>query len=976
MASTGSISDPAIAPVLQALDALYSNSDRQTKEHVGQYLEQFQKSSEAWSTSHSILTSNALPLQAKVFAAQTLRSKVLYDLHQLSTDAQLQLRTSLLSLLNTYKAGPKLILVQVALSLANLAIQLVQWHDAVADVVGACGNDISSAPIVLEFLKVLPEEASDVRKIPLSDEELKIRTGELLERNALQVLNILITYVQSSQTPSSAHSLIFECLNSWMREVPLSTIVNSPLLDIIFQALDNDDLFDSATDCVCSMLRETRDVDESTDVIPALYSKVMGLRPHIQRYRDDPEAFRNYCRIFADAGEAWHMLIAREPRKFRPLAEAILECTAFEEDLEVVQFTFYFWYLLKQMLELSRYEEARRDLKDIYLTLVEVMIKHLHYPYESKNGSLFGNDREQEDKFRAFRHEMGDVLKDCCAVVGPTSALRKAYVIVEEVLNRERAGEKIPWQDIEAPIFSMRTMAREVDLDDTGVLPDIMNLLVQLPDHNKIRYAVTLVLGRYTEWTAKHPEFMEFELNYIIGGFQKHDEQISSAASQSMMYFCRDCAIHLVGFIDQIRTFYEQVAPEVSLESLYDLTDGVAHLVAALPLDKMYEYLKTLCAPIVERLYAKANAPADDAGLRKIADEIELLDTFARLVAPEVTPSKSHPCMQFWQEAWPLINALLENHGQSTYVAERSCKLIRTLVFSYRSHFFPLLGPVAEKLVACFDKYHYGAYLWASGVCVREFGAEYSSVTDANTQNAIWEFAKTQAISTFKYMSTVNIADIPDVVEDLFRLLSNLATSVTYRFIQSELFRPSVEAVIAVFLTENKETIFTAVDLLNDILAFGFSTPPPAAFAANSMEDEPKPVPPEIQEAVKQLVLAYGERLTKIIISGLLYSFPRECVGDCTSVELVVLKLGGAANAVSWVNTTLSLLPAGSITEAEKQKYVLTVESSINDEDMSRLRRQTMDFVGWFTRRNITPRSGVSAARDALRTLGDGKIVV
>ena len=44
-------------------------------------------------------------------------------------------------------------------------------------------------------------------------------------------------------------------------------------------------------------------------------------------------------------------------------------------------------------------------------------------------------------------------------------------------------------------------------LKENTILPTIMSYLVQLPEHPKIRYAATLVLGRYTEWTSKHPEF-------------------------------------------------------------------------------------------------------------------------------------------------------------------------------------------------------------------------------------------------------------------------------------------------------------------------------------------------------------------------------------------------------------------------------------------------------------------------------------
>lgn len=126
------------------------------------------------------------------------------------------------------------------------------------------------------------------------------------------------------------------------------------------------------------------------------------------------------------------------------------------------------------------------------------------------NNDLFNGDKEQEDKFKEFRYEMGDVLKDCCAVAGATKALQVPFEQIQNIISNSQGH----WQYLEAPLFSMRTMAKEVPLKENTILPTIMSYLVQLPEHPKIRYAATLVLGRYTEWTSKHPEFLEPQLNY------------------------------------------------------------------------------------------------------------------------------------------------------------------------------------------------------------------------------------------------------------------------------------------------------------------------------------------------------------------------------------------------------------------------------------------------------------------------------
>lgn len=48
------------------------------------------------------------------------------------------------------------------------------------------------------------------------------------------------------------------------------------------------------------------------------------------------------------------------------------------------------------------------------------------------------------------------------------------------------SNSNVKWQDIEALLFSMRTMGAEVDLKEDGVLPMIMDIIPILPAHPKI----------------------------------------------------------------------------------------------------------------------------------------------------------------------------------------------------------------------------------------------------------------------------------------------------------------------------------------------------------------------------------------------------------------------------------------------------------------------------------------------------------
>lgn len=522
--------EQAFAPVLGAMQTLQSSAERAQKEAAHDFLDKFQKSADAWTTTHAILQSEAAPLEGKLFAATTLKGKIVYDLHQLPAESLVPLRNSILQLLIAYRSGPgsRPIRTQLQVCLAGLAVQMLEWKDVIDLVVQAFGTSQENIPCLLEFLKVLPEEVTEAGKYNLSDADMDTRVWELLDEQRQKVLKLLVQYAQLLPNATSSPELI-SCLTSWTREISAAPILKTPLLDLVFASLDNEAAFEAAVDCICGLVAETKDVDECLESIQLLYPRILALRPKLaEASESDLDAFRGYTRIFAESGEAWTVLIARLPTEFRGLVESIAEVCARDNDKEVIGITFNFWGDLKNYLQLERYIDARLQLADIYQTLVEIVIRHLRYPVPDSGNEedLFDGDKGLEENFKEFRHAIGDVLKDCCEVLGPQECLGKAYAHVQTWVAQYTANGATPaagvanWQDLEAALFSMRAMGRCVPTDEKQVIPQIMTLLPQLPEHGKVRYAATLVLGRYTAWTAKNPEYLEAELNYITSGFQ------------------------------------------------------------------------------------------------------------------------------------------------------------------------------------------------------------------------------------------------------------------------------------------------------------------------------------------------------------------------------------------------------------------------------------------------------------------------
>lgn len=384
--------------------------------------------------------------------------------------------------------------------------------------------------------------------------------------------------------------------------------------------------FDAATECLCAIFKETREVDEYLPTIQILLPRVIALRPRIRQAADaeDTEAYKGITRVFAEAGEAWVVLIAREPIGFRPLVEAVLECAALDMDREAIALTFIFWYELKLYLILEIYIEARMQYVDVYSKLVDIMLKQLEYPSDGSNQEdLFDGDREAEEKFREFRHHMGDVLKDCCEIMGVTECLSKVLERIKAWMTSyasQATPNSVPhWQQLEAPLFSMRAMGRMVDKDEDIILPQIMPLIVQIPHHEKLRFATIMVLGRYTEWTSNHPELLESQFTYIVSSFGTDSKEIIRAAAMAMKFFCTDCKHLLSGQVVQLQQFYDQTLDKLPGISQEELTEGVASVVAVQPVAQIFDLMKHYCDPLMTRLMAKANAATDEDGKLAVA---------------------------------------------------------------------------------------------------------------------------------------------------------------------------------------------------------------------------------------------------------------------------------------------------------------------------------------------------------------------
>ncbi|PCH33868.1 ARM repeat-containing protein [Wolfiporia cocos MD-104 SS10] len=912
----------AVHNVLSVLDVFSRAPDKAALEQANTWLQDFQHSPDAWTTCNVLLLSANVPQSAKLFAAQTFRTKVTYDLHEMNSADVIRVRDMLVAALQRYHTGPRNVMVQLCLAIAGVALQLPAWEDPVQNMIDTFGRDPQTVPALLQFLTLLPEELYSNTKIPITDDDYKERAAVLLTANASKVIDLLAMYLQATGVTSSIQTQIFNCLSSWLAagEIVAASLRDSPLLPLAFEALASDELFDAAVSTLCDLIHETQEIGDNMPVIELIVPRVIALRPKLTEYREDPDRIRGYARIFAEAGETYRSLILNHPETFFPIVEAIGECSAYP-DLDIVPITFPFWMRLAQSL--GKRPSIPPPFLEAYKALMDVIIGHLRFPEELS--SLIGQEAEN---FRSFRHVMGDTLKDCCYVLGADICLLAAYDMITAALARGPTA--VSWQEIEAPLFSMRSMGAEVDPTDDKAVPKIMDLIPSLPAHPRVRYAALLIISRYTEWVNRHPQYIPFQLQYISAGFEDSDSEVNAAAGQALKYLCQDCRRHLIDVLPQLHTFLSSMGSKLAQDDKIQVYEAIAYVISAMPMEQAAQSLRTFSLDILAQVHAIATKPtvATKEELHAVCDGLENLEVMLGVIDSfgEELPAA---CQNSAQEAWVFFDPFIAKYGSDYQICERATRVLRLGLAFFGSTARPVLPSVLTRMSASFEATGFSSYLWIIGKIVGLFGNEENPALRVAFK-AAFESTSNNLVSLLQQKAPANI---PDVMEDYLQMLLKMLDYAPDVFFTSIAFPVAFRAAMAALTVVHSDIIFAALELLRNILTHDCLTPPTAA--------PPPPKFPLYAAAIRPVVQKEGLQLTGYLLAGLVGDFPEES----TSMVVTILRvLAGLCQTelLSWLPPVLQQLPSTSAPDLVKTQFLTDMSSAVQSAEYDKVKRAVL----------------------------------
>ncbi|NXA57035.1 TNPO3 protein, partial [Nothocercus julius] len=805
-----------------------------------------------------------------------MKMKIQTSFYELPTDSHVSLRDSLLSHIQNLKDLSPVIVTQLALAIADLALQMASWKGCVQTLVEKYSNDVTSLPFLLEILTVLPEEVHS-RSLRIGAN----RRTEIIEDLAYYsstVISLLMTCVDKAGNDEKMLIKIFRCLGSWFNLGVLDStfMANSKLLSLLFEVLQQDktssNLHEAASDCVCSALYAIENVETNLPLALQLFQGVLTLETayHMAVAREDLDKVLNYCRVFTELCETFLDKIVCTPGQglgdLRTL-ELLLICAGHPQ-YEVVEISFNFWYRLGEHLYKTDDAVIHSIFKAYIQRLLHALARHCQLDADHEGVP------EETDDFGEFRMRVSDLVKDLIFLVGSVECFAQLYATLKD-------GNP-PWEVTEAVLFIMASIAKSVDQENNPTLVEVLEGVVRLPEsvHTAVRYTSIELVGEMSEVVDRNPQFLDPVLGYLMKGLC--DRRLASAAAKAIHNICSVCRDHMAqhfhGLLDIARSL-DSFA--LSPEAAVGLLKGTALVLARLPLEKIAECLSELCAVQV-------------LALKKVRPGRPRLRSASR-AAPAEFPAWPGPLLPRGRARCPL------RLWKRRIGAARRIPGARSAGWAVR--IWESAGR-RKMMVSVYRAHQHSCFLYLGSILVDEYGME------GGCRQGLLDMLQALCIPTFQLLEQPSgLQNHPDTVDDLFRLATRFIQRSPVTLLRSQVMIPILQWAIAATTLDHRDANCSVMKFLRDLIHTG---------VANDHEEDFE----VRKELIGQVMDQLGQQLVNQLLHTCCFCLPPYTLPDVAEVLWEIMQID-RPTFCRWLENSLKALPkettGGAIQVTHKQ---------------------------------------------------------
>ncbi|OWZ09641.1 hypothetical protein PHMEG_00017620 [Phytophthora megakarya] len=817
--------------VLAALDSLYQPhlTDPQETQAADAFLRGFQLTPAAFDVCASLLNQLApTPLQsdkvpALFFSAQTLANKLRRQPSTSTVDTCVWTEriVTWLSCANL----PKMVVTQLLLALVAALprlqpqnLKILNDQDAgnshsqlfavVRESYAQCnGQSVVgyallhlaqhgvTSRVLAEFLLLLVEEVDTLAERSLRQrmqDEVDAWAPLILDRLLPQVMHEASSRETGTCSDSETQETVLRALTSWLRfvRVDAEVVVRNPLLHSILGFLSRDELFDVSVDLVVEVVRS---YSHSSLVVQWLAPRLLSLRGAFgaAAEAEDVDSCLGLCRIFTEMGEAYlELLLQGAGNDHAALVDLLLDCMGYP-DAEVADVTIPFWFKLLEELRRRVTPAILAQYKPRLEKLAGLCMQKLQFREEFPSLPV---DKQQD--FKAFRQELGDILRDCCQLLGVEAVLQHCVNGLNQIF--QAPAESRSWEAVEAHLYCFRSIAREVEKTKNNVealdapITLIFQHLSQFSDHPAICYTSCLIVSRYAEWLRAHPTALSAQVTFLntcvtksAGDIRYGEWEVARAAAAAVRALAMDCWAMLGGDIVAFYLHIEQnelMAVEDQVLILEGICAGVA---SSNDMPRILSTLDQVMKGIGQRLTALLASTSAKSNVQIALNELLRLMCLYEYLDITKLQAEKHPLVMLTQQLWPLFNQMLALYRGHDELVERVCRCYKRILRMCGEQIAPLLPQLVDNLLTFYQtepksSYLYTAkpkssYLYTASMVLKFFSQSNSAEMNSLFAHMLFTLVET---TTPIFVSLNDMETRPDVVEEFFFLMERAVRCV------------------------------------------------------------------------------------------------------------------------------------------------------------------------------------------------------
>lgn len=929
----------------EALKALYHHPDQQVRSRANDWLQEFQRTVEAWQVSDGLLHDANSNLETLIFCSQTLKTKVQRDFEELPPAAFFSLRDSLKNLLKKFSKGPSKVRMQICIAMSALAVHVSAQDWGGGGIVNWLRDEFGSNQdyliSFLELLTVLPQEASSY-KIAARPERRRQFQKELVSS-----AEVSFGLLASCLSFKELHEQVLDAFASWLRlshGIPAATLASHSLVLAAISGLNSEQLFDAAVNAICELIRYTvygspGGLAGQMPLVQVLVPQVMGLRSRFsaslkvalmekegnqggesgidQAYMEDDEIVKGMARLFAEMGDSYVELIASGSAESMMIVDALVEVTSHPE-YDISSMTFNFWHSLQTILtkrecycsfgnEAAIDSEMERRLtifRPRFELLVSLVSFRVMYPQNHEDLS-----KEDISDFKRTRYAVGDILMDASSVLGGETTLKILSNSFFQAASTAGNGGSWDWRSAEAALYCIRAISKAVPMSEGTVMPQVMGFLSKLPPQPQLLQTACLTIGCYSKWLSGAPSALSFLpalIEILTRGLSTSDDS-STAAAMALRHVCDACRDKLAGSLDVLFLIYHKAVSreggyKLSTEDALQLIEALSMVITALSPEPAKKALEALCLPAVaalQEVITQAAGSSQQFNANQYTVPIDRLANIFRYV--------NHPeaVADAFRNIWPTLKAVFDQRAWDMLTMERLCRACKYAVRTCGRSMGVTIGDMLQVVQLQYQLHHQSCFLYLSSEVIKVFGSDPSC---ANYLGALITSLFSHTISLLKTIQ--DFTSRPDIADDCFLLASRCIRYCPHLFVPSTIFSSLVDCAMTGITIQHREACTSILTFLNDIFD-----------VATSIGGK------QYRLVIDNIIFPRAASLTRILIGSLAGALPESRLEQVISVLMSLTRVYGM-QVVTWAQEAISLVPSVAITDGERSNFLGALSSA------------------------------------------------